>query len=236
MKVPSSPRKRYLGGADWCVAALRHGTLATSGRPSSFHVAVFVAGHPDPALLQDRFQDFCARFPLLWGRVARCWCLAPYWKSPAETGGRKAPFRLVADFGAATADNVVRWTEGLANDAVAIDRDVPGTVVAADVADLDADGSPEVYIHVGASARNGRAALVAYSANRGKSLSDIYLPALEDGQGAAIGFVGPEEMAVVDASLVRRFPVEGGRIRQLQYRLHAGEAGWEFRLERTDEF
>ena len=116
MKVPSSPRKRYLGGADWCVAALRHGTLATSGRPSSFHVAVFVAGHPDPALLQDRFQDFCARFPLLWGRVARCWCLAPYWKSPAETGGRKAPFRLVADFGAATADNVVRWTEGLAND------------------------------------------------------------------------------------------------------------------------
>lgn len=133
--------------------------------------------------------------------------------------------------------NTVRIsTEGLADDAVAIDRDVPGTVVAADVADLDADGAPEVYIHVGASARNGRAALVAYSANRGKSLSDIYLPPLEDGQGAAIGFVGPEEMAVVDASLVRRFPVEGGRTRQLQYRLHAGEAGWEFRLERTDEF
>ncbi len=133
--------------------------------------------------------------------------------------------------------NTVRIsTAGLANEAGTLDRDIPGTVVAAEVADLDADGSPEVYIHVGASPRNGRAALVAYSANRGKSLSDIYLPPLEDGQGAAIGFVGPEEMAVVDTSLLRRFPVEGGKTRQLRYRLHAGEGGWEFRLERTDEF
>ena len=97
MKVPSSSRKRYLGGADWCVAALRQGTLETTGRPTTFHVAVFFAGRLDPARLQDRFQDYCARFPLLWGRAARCWCLAPYWKSPADSAARKAPFRHVAD-------------------------------------------------------------------------------------------------------------------------------------------
>ncbi len=116
MKVPSSPRKRYLGGADWCVAALRHGTLETTGRPSSFHVAVFVEGRFEPALLQRRFQEYCARFPLLWGRAARCWCLAPYWKIPGDVGDRTAPYRLVEDFGAATSENVVRWIEKLAND------------------------------------------------------------------------------------------------------------------------
>ncbi|WP_271679805.1 hypothetical protein [Thermomonas mangrovi] len=145
--------------------------------------------------------------------------------------------RFVVDSPNRAGGNIVRIsTEGLADDAVTVDRDIPGPVVAAEVADLDADGAPEVYIHVGASPRSGRAALVAYSANRGTSLRDIYLPPLEDGPGAAIGFVGPEEMAVVDASLLRRFRVEGGKTRQLRYRLHAGDAGWEFRLQRTDEF
>lgn len=116
MKVPSSSRKRYLGGADWCVAALRQGTLETTGRPTTFHVAVFVAGRLDPARLQDRFQDYCARFPLLWGRPARCWCLAPYWKSPANSAGRKAPFRHVVDGDAATPAAVTRRIEELAND------------------------------------------------------------------------------------------------------------------------
>ena len=78
MKVPSSSRKRYLGGADWCVAALRQGTLETTGRPTTFHVATFIAGRLDPARIEERFQDYCTRFPLLWGRPARCWCLAPY--------------------------------------------------------------------------------------------------------------------------------------------------------------
>jgi hypothetical protein len=135
------------------------------------------------------------------------------------------------------AGNTVRIaTEGLANGASIIDRDIPGSVIGADVADLDADGSPEVYVYIGASDTSGRAALVAYAANRGKSLSDIYLPPLEDEQGAAIGFVGPEEIAVVEASLARRFAIEGGKTRQLRYRLHAGEAGWQLRLDRTDEF
>jgi hypothetical protein len=133
--------------------------------------------------------------------------------------------------------NTVRIaTDGLSNGASIIDRDIPGAVVGADVGDLDADGSPEIYIHVGASPSSGRAALVAYTANRGKSLSDIYLPPLEDAPGAAIGFVGPEAMAVVESSLARRFPIEGGKTRQLQYRLHAGEAGWQFRLARAEEF
>lgn len=135
------------------------------------------------------------------------------------------------------AGNTVRIaTEGLANGASIIDRDIHGAVIGADIADLDTNGSPEVYIYVAAAGTRGHAALVAYASNRGKSLSDIYLPPLEDEQGAAIGFVGPEAIAVVETSLVRRFAVEGGKTRQLRYRLHAGEAGWLLRLDRTDEF
>ena len=116
MKVPSSSRKRYLGGADWCVAALRQGTIETTGRPTTFHVATFIAGRLDPARIEERFQDYCARFPLLWGRPARCWCLAPYWKSSADATGRKAAFRHLADFGLATPATVVRRIEELASD------------------------------------------------------------------------------------------------------------------------
>lgn len=142
--------------------------------------------------------------------------------------------RFVVESPNLQAGNHVRITaDGLANGSRVIDRDVPGPVVGADVADLDADGSPEIYVHAGGS---GRATLIAYATNRRTSLDDIYLPALEDASGAAVGFVGPERFEIVGTSLLRRFPVEGGKTRQLRYRLHASEAGWRLRLFLTDEF
>lgn len=116
MKFPSSPRKRYLGGADWCVAALERGTIENTGRPTVFHVAVFLDGWPDEGRLAARFREFCIRFPLLWGEVARCWCLAPYWKVPASVAGREVTVGHVDLPGAATMDDVVRQIESLANE------------------------------------------------------------------------------------------------------------------------
>lgn len=142
--------------------------------------------------------------------------------------------RFVVESPNLQAGNHVRITaHGLANGSRMIDRDVPGPVVGADVADLDADGSPEIYVHAGGS---GRATLVAYATNRRIAMDDIYLPPLEDASGAAVGFVGPERFEIVGTSLLRRFPVEGGKTRQLRYRLHDDEAGWRLRLFLTDEF
>jgi len=54
-----------------------------------------------------------------------------------------------------------------------------------------------------------------------------------------------DDFAVVENSLVRRFKtykdgnsnaVPTGKMRQLQYRLHAGEAGWKLRLDQVTEF
>ena len=137
----------------------------------------------------------------------------------------------------AIADTLRIATTGLALDNTPVDREVAGVVTGVEVADLDADQSPEVYVFIRPARPDGRLALVAFSANRRKSLGEITLPAIEDSPGAADGFVGPEQMAIVESAFMRRFAVgRDGRTRQMQYRLVPGEAGWRLKLERTDEF
>ncbi|MEN9680592.1 MAG: hypothetical protein RLZZ627_485 [Pseudomonadota bacterium] len=55
--------------------------------------------------------------------------------------------------------------------------------------------------------------LVAYAANRKKSLSEIYLPSIQDNAKASKGYM-----------------------RQIQDKLKAGEAGWILKVYRIDEF
>jgi hypothetical protein len=131
---------------------------------------------------------------------------------------------------------------GLKADNTLIERQVEGTVTNAEVADLNVDGSPELYVYVTSAGSGSQGSLVAYSANKGKSLSEIYLPPLEEDKIAAKGYMGHDEFAVVESTLVRRFPVykDGdtnskptGGTRQIQYKLKAGEAGWILRPDRT---
>jgi hypothetical protein len=132
---------------------------------------------------------------------------------------------------------------GLAIDNSPISRSIDGAVTGAEVDDLNADGSPEIYVYVKGPGADARASLVAYSANNKKSLSEIYLPPL-DGTANAKGYQGHDEMAVVETVLARRFPIYGagdppaptGRTRQLQYKLKPGEAGWLLSLDRTVEY
>jgi hypothetical protein len=134
---------------------------------------------------------------------------------------------------------------GLANDNAPIVRDVDGTVRGAEVADLNVDGSPEIYIYVTSAGSGSYGSLVAYSANNRKSLSEVYLPPVSENPKAAAGYMGHDEFAVVESSFVQRFPIyrEGdanaqpsGKTRQLQYKLKQGEAGWVLRLDRTVEY
>jgi hypothetical protein len=120
-------------------------------------------------------------------------------------------------------------------------RSIDGTVTGAEVADLNADGSPEIYVYVTGS--DARGSLVAYSANRRKSLSEIYLPPLTE--SASKGYRGHDEFAVVENVLARRFPVyrDGdtdtkptGGMRQLQYKLVPGEAGWILKVDKVVEY
>jgi hypothetical protein len=143
----------------------------------------------------------------------------------------------------ATAFNTVTVsTAGLEIDNSAWSQEVDGTVTGAEVADLNADGSPEVYVYVKSNGADEKGSVIAYVANNRKSLSIASMAPLSDTPGAAAGYQGQDEFAVLENVLGRRFPIHGenggltGKTRQLQYKLTAGEAGWTLTLDRITEF
>lgn len=134
---------------------------------------------------------------------------------------------------------------GLQTDNSTLTQTVDGLVTGAEVADLNADGSPEIYVYVNSAGSGSYGSVVAYAANRKKSLSQIHLPPVNDNTQAARGYMGHDEFAVVENTFVQRFPIYGdgavnakpsGRMRQLQYKLRPGEAGWVLKLDRVVEY
>ena len=153
-------------------------------------------------------------------------------------------FRVQTD-NASSINRLTITPTGLEVDNHAIEVEADGTVTGAEVADLDANGSPEIYVYVTSAGSGSYGSLVAYAANNLKSLSQIYLPPIEESPRAAAGYMGHDEFAVVEFSLVRRFPVykagdnnaaPSGGTRQLQYKLKAGEAGWLLVVDKVVEY
>lgn len=132
--------------------------------------------------------------------------------------------------------NLVRIEpHGLEGDNTVIEKDVEGSVTGAEVADLNEDGSPEIYVYATSAGSGSHGLLVGYGANKRKSLSEIYLPSLQDDPRTSTGYMGHDKFRVAGNTLVRRFPIyrdedtnaqPTGGIRQVQYHLLAGEAGW----------
>ncbi len=126
-----------------------------------------------------------------------------------------------------------------------IKQEIDGSVTGAEVADINADGSPEIYIYITSAGSGSYGSLVAYSANNKKSLSEIYLPPLEDDKKNSVGYMGHDEFTIIENSLARRFPVYNeddanccpkGGTRQLQYKLVQGEATWQLKLVNSTTF
>ena len=142
--------------------------------------------------------------------------------------------------------NKLRITpHGLSQQTAPITSEIEGTVSGAEIDDLDANGFPEIYIYVTSAGSGSYGSLVGYAVNRGKSVSQVYLPPVSDSPALSQGYRGHDEFAVVEGTLIQRFPIyrdldtnarPTGKIRQLQYKLKAGEAGWVLRLDRSMEF
>ncbi len=132
---------------------------------------------------------------------------------------------------------------GLKIDNSPIERDIEGTVTGADIGDINVDRSPEIYVYV--KDAKGKTSLIAYSANKKKSLSEIYLPHFTDDPKLAKGYRGHDDVAMVEGIIALRFPIykdndtddkPTGGMRQLQYKLTQGEASWVLKLDRVEEF
>lgn len=134
---------------------------------------------------------------------------------------------------------------GLEIDNSPLESTIDGTITGAEVADLNGDGSPEIYVYVTSAGSGSYGSLVAYSANRRKSLSAIFLPPLQDDAINSAGYMGHDQFAVLEGVLGRRFPLyrtgdtnaaPSGGMRQLQYKLVPGEAGWLLTVDRVVEY
>lgn len=124
-------------------------------------------------------------------------------------------------------------------------KEIDGSVIGAEIADINADGSPEIYVFVSSAGSGSYGSLVAYSANNKKSLSEIYLHPLKYDKENSVGYMGHDEFAIIENSLARRFPVynEGdpnccpkGGTRQLQYKLFLGEASWQLKVVKSTTY
>ncbi|MEB3361784.1 MAG: PliI family lysozyme inhibitor of I-type lysozyme [Synechococcaceae cyanobacterium] len=114
-----------------------------------------------------------------------------------------------------------------------ITQTVDGQVVGAEVADLNSNSQPEIYVYVQSAGSGSYGQLVAYTVTTGNELSPIYLQELT---GAPTqGYQGHDEFSVVEGCLVRRFPIykpsdsnakATGGLRQICYKLKNGEASW----------
>ena len=115
------------------------------------------------------------------------------------------------------------------------EKEADGTITGAEIADLDSNGYSEIYIYVTSAGSGSYGSIIAYASNRNLSFSEIYLPPVSDDPELADGYLGHDEFAVGEGALLRRFPVyrkadsnasPSGGMRQIQYELVAGEAGW----------
>jgi hypothetical protein len=144
-------------------------------------------------------------------------------------------FHVQASPAAAGSTRIVVTPTGLGRDNSPVEATIDGGVTDAEVEDLNADGSPEIYIYGRASDASARASLTAWSANRKLSLTPISLPKPAADDPNFSGCKGHDEFAVVENILARRFPV-GGKTRQIQYKLHRGEATWVLKVDRVVEY
>ena len=134
---------------------------------------------------------------------------------------------------------------GLEIDNSEISLEIDGYVTNAEIEDLNSDGFPEVLIYTTSAVNDSYGNVIGYSVNNGKSISQISFPDITYNPKANKGYVGHDEFAIVENSLVQRFQIykEGknkikptGNIRQIQYKLIEGEASRIFVVDKIIEY
>jgi hypothetical protein len=122
-----------------------------------------------------------------------------------------------------------------------VKQELIGRVSSAEVEDLNSDGRPELVVFVQSGGSGSYGSVQAWSAGN-RSLEPITLPELSGKLGQ--GYMGHDRFALVETSLVRRFPIyrpadsnakATGGTREIIYKLVPGEASWLFQpIRHTD--
>lgn len=136
-------------------------------------------------------------------------------------------------------ENTLRITpSGALHSPQMIEQKIEGSVIGAEVADLDGNGAPEIYVFVQSAGSGSYGTVVGYTVNHGSAMAAITIPELADDPKLSAGYMGRDRFSITRDRLVRQFPIyrDGdpnaaptGGTRQVQYRLVAYQAG--FRLQ-----
>ena len=134
---------------------------------------------------------------------------------------------------------------GLSVDNQTVEHQIEGTVMNAEVGDLNIDGFPEVLVYIQSAGSGSYGSVIGYSVNNGKSMSRIYLPEITENQAASAGYMGHDEFAIVENTFIQRFPIykpgdinakPTGGMRQVQYKLKEGESMRQFVVDKIVEY
>ncbi|MBP7174270.1 MAG: PliI family lysozyme inhibitor of I-type lysozyme [Cloacibacterium sp.] len=126
-----------------------------------------------------------------------------------------------------------------------ITLDIDGKVTNAEIEDLNSDGFPEVLVYTTSAGSGSYGNVIGYSVNNGKSMSQIAFPNIADNPKANKGYMGHDEFAIVETTLVQRFKIYNdgdtnakptGKTRQIQYKLKDGEASRKFVVDKILEY
>lgn len=152
--------------------------------------------------------------------------------------GSKISFKV-----SAKGDSLMIQPSGLSISNETLYHDITGyTVVNAEIGDLNIDNSPEVFVYLTSDGSGSYGKLIGYSVNNGKSVSQVYLPDISENEEVNQGYMGHDEMAIVENTFCQRFPIykEGdsnanptGGTRQIQYKLVDGENGRILKIDKV---
>jgi len=73
-------KKRYLTGIDWFVQVFDYMNKKLTGTGHVFQIIIELDGHIDDEEFVESLRQFVSKFPILSGKTARAFNLAPYWK------------------------------------------------------------------------------------------------------------------------------------------------------------
>lgn len=143
-------------------------------------------------------------------------------------------------------DSLIIQPSGLSISNETLYHDITGyTVVNAEISDLNIDSYPELFVYLTSDGSGSYGKLIGYSVNNGKSVSQVYLPDISENDEVSKGYMGHDEMAIVENTFCQRFPIykEGdsnanptGGIRQIQYKLVDGESSRILKIDKVINF
>lgn len=131
---------------------------------------------------------------------------------------------------------------GLEIDSTSVSHALNGfRVVGAEVGDLNIDGFPEILVYMQSTDGTKKGEVIGYSVNNGKSMSQISYSTDTSDVETFAGYNGGDEFAIVESTLVRRFPIyENGAktdlMKQIQYKLIDGEASRVLTIDKVLEY